>query len=655
MRQLTAAVAMMAILAAGPMPPAWAEDSDQGLRDALADTTAGAPALPDDTVAVAADDETAIAEEDFLSDDELDELVAPVALYPDALLAQVLVAATYPLQIVEAERLLKASADLSEEELGNRLEQAEWDPSVLVLASGFPTVVQRMSDELDWTEKLGDAMLKQDDDVLSAVQRKREEARETGYLADNAAQVVETDDTGQIAIKPADPKVVYVPSYDPETVYTSRPTQPAYVAPVQNTNPIANPLVAGALAFGSALLVTELFGNGDDDKNDDGWDDYWHRQRPIDWRDRQMYPRAYYGDRGTAWGRERDRYWNPSERRWRRDSRTARRSYAAERRDALGWLVVDDPTSRKQTVRAFRHDGRWFDDDAATRRAAQQAAERRQARAEADRRDHRRREIEERRADRRAAERREARLKAEAISRQEKAAAARRDTAAAKAAADARAKMIADAKAKAAAKEKARAAARKQAAADKAATAKRRDAAADRTKAKAAQRRDAGAERTRAEKAAAAKRRAAAAERTKAAGAAKADARAGPKRAADANTDKAKAGQRQEAEAAAAQKKAKAAAAQQRERKAGVAERQRKANAAAEQERKTKAAARQQQQAKAAAEQKAKAIAEQKQRAKAAAEQQQKATAAQQQKAKAVAEQKQKAAAAQQQKAEGRG
>jgi hypothetical protein len=238
MRQTTATVTMIAILfAAGPAAPLRGQESDQGLRDALADTTLGDSETFDVSYSVA-EDQVAIAEEEFLTDDELDELVAPVALYPDALLAQVLVASTYPLHVVEAERMLEASATMPEEELGERLKETEWDPSVAVLLAGFPTVIQRMSDELDSTQRLGDAMLKQDDDVLAAVQRLRAEARGTGYLADNEAQVIDESD-GEIAIKPADPEVIYVPSYDPEVVYTSAPTRPPYIQPVQNRSLLA--------------------------------------------------------------------------------------------------------------------------------------------------------------------------------------------------------------------------------------------------------------------------------------------------------------------------------------------------------------------------------------------------------------------------------
>ena len=136
--------------------------------------------------------------------------MAPVALYPDALLAQVLVASTYPMQIIKADRIASDSADLSDEAFSETLADQDFDPSVLVLLSGFPTVVQRMAEDIEWTEQLGIAMLQQDDDVLAAVQRMRADARDMGYLSSNDAQSVEEDD-GQIYIEPSQPDVVYVP------------------------------------------------------------------------------------------------------------------------------------------------------------------------------------------------------------------------------------------------------------------------------------------------------------------------------------------------------------------------------------------------------------------------------------------------------------
>lgn len=386
----------------------------------------------------------------LLTEAELDDLVAPVALYPDALLAQVLVAATYPLQIVEAERFLKASEKMSDAELGTELEGKTWDPSVLVLASGFPTVVQRMSEDLDWTDRLGRAMLGQDDDVLAAVQRKRAEAKEMGNLADNAAQTVATDDTGDISIAPADPKVVYVPTYDPQTVYTTRPTTQPYVAPVEQATSGGlqpNPLVTGALAFGAAFLVSQFFGNKHDDKNDDGWDDYWNR-RQFDWRDRQFYPRPGWRQvddrRDHSWGWERDRYWDPHARRWDRRGPIASRDYDDYRRDTLGWMVVPDPERHQPWVRGFRPSQQTMN-ERALRQAERQAAERREARLAAERRDDRRaRQAEEQREARLAAERREARQKVAAERRRDAATADREHAARQKAILERRAKIEAD-------------------------------------------------------------------------------------------------------------------------------------------------------------------------------------------------------------------
>ncbi len=109
--------------------------------------------------------------EDVYTEEELDDLVAPVALYPDALLAQVLVAATYPLDVVKAQRWAGENKDLAADKRADATEAEGWDPSIAVLAAGFPTVLERMAKEIDWTEQLGDAMIVQDGDVLDAVQR----------------------------------------------------------------------------------------------------------------------------------------------------------------------------------------------------------------------------------------------------------------------------------------------------------------------------------------------------------------------------------------------------------------------------------------------------------------------------------------------------
>jgi hypothetical protein len=227
------------------------------------------------------------ADDGLLGTDELDALVGPIALFPDPLLTQILVAATFPLDLVKADRWVATNADLAPDARSAAAEAEGWDPSVAVLAAGFPTVVQRMAADLDNTEMLGDAVLAQTDDVLDAVQRLRAQAAATGYLESNEAQTV-SEEEGEIAIAPADPEVVYVPAYDPAAAFASAPTAPSYVTtqPVY-TDPgysTGDLLTTGAIAFGSAMLVNEIF------EDDDDWDDYWDSDS-IDWDDDEIYHR----------------------------------------------------------------------------------------------------------------------------------------------------------------------------------------------------------------------------------------------------------------------------------------------------------------------------------------------------------------------------
>jgi len=396
-------VAVLALVAAAVLPPPVLAQDDpvaedlESIVDSLSD-----PAVPDDVAA--------LPEEELLTDEELDELVAPVALYPDALLAQVLVAATYPLQIVKADRIILASEDMTDEELSETLSQQEFDPSVLVLTSGFPTVIERMALDLDWTEQLGIAMLQQDDDVLAAVQRMRADARDMGYLSSNDAQIIE-EDAGEIYIAPADPEVVYVPTYDPSVVYTSpAPAEPYYVAPAQSTSPWSaqSLLTGGVIGFGSALLINELW--GDDDDDDDDWDGYWRRPRPISWEDREFYPRPYWNrnraEQARAWSWERDRYWrrDDNDNRWRREVARDRREAALDRREALGYM--GDPAR----VRAARERGHWRALEEERRDDARQQRLRQELRQERETSERRRERLqEESREDRAPEERRQER------------------------------------------------------------------------------------------------------------------------------------------------------------------------------------------------------------------------------------------------------
>lgn len=151
------------------------------------------------------------------SPQELKQLVAPIALYPDALVAQILAASTYPTQIVEADRWMQRHAELKGDKLAKEVEKQDWDPSVKAMAQ-FPSVLENMDKNLSWTSSLGEAYANQPDDVTNAVQTLRGEAQKTGHLNSNQQEKVTTQGN-TIIIEPADPEVVYVPAYDPWLVY----------------------------------------------------------------------------------------------------------------------------------------------------------------------------------------------------------------------------------------------------------------------------------------------------------------------------------------------------------------------------------------------------------------------------------------------------
>jgi hypothetical protein len=151
--------------------------------------------------------------------EELDQLVAPIALYPDSLLAQVFMASTYPLEVVQAGRWVKANQNLKGDALTVALEKESWDPSVKSLVN-FPQVLDMMNDKLDWTQKLGDAFLAQQKGVMDTVQKLRAKAEAEGNLKTTEQQkVVVEKETKTIIIEPANPQVVYVPTYNPTVVY----------------------------------------------------------------------------------------------------------------------------------------------------------------------------------------------------------------------------------------------------------------------------------------------------------------------------------------------------------------------------------------------------------------------------------------------------
>jgi len=149
--------------------------------------------------------------------EQLQQLVAPIALYPDSLVAQILAASTFPEQVVEADRWLQAHPDLKGEDLARAVDQQPWDPSVKALTT-FPSVLGNMDKNLSWTSSLGDAYYNQEQDVMDAVQVMRKRAEQAGNLKTTPQQTVRTEGS-TVIIEPASPEFVYVPAYDPWVVY----------------------------------------------------------------------------------------------------------------------------------------------------------------------------------------------------------------------------------------------------------------------------------------------------------------------------------------------------------------------------------------------------------------------------------------------------
>ena len=165
-----------------------------------------------------------------ISAEELDSLVAPIALYPDPLLAQVLVASTYPLELIQLQQWLNKNPGLEGDALAEAVAQQPWDPSIQSMAA-VPDAAMRLADDIQWTTDLGNAFLAQQADVMDAVQRMRKKAQDNGALESNEQQVVETEVVEEktvIVVQPAQPEVIYVPTYSPTVVYGPPPVYYPY-------------------------------------------------------------------------------------------------------------------------------------------------------------------------------------------------------------------------------------------------------------------------------------------------------------------------------------------------------------------------------------------------------------------------------------------
>jgi hypothetical protein len=209
-----------------------------------------------------------------LTPDQLNGLVAPVALYPDPLLSQVLVASTYPLEVVEAFQWLQKNPGLTGPALTQAVQQQNWDPSIQALMV-FPDVIKRLNDDVTWTTNLGNAFLAQQSDVMDAVQRMRAQAEQAGKLASTPQQTVSTQaENGQnyIDIEPANPDVIYVPVYDPTWIWGP----PIWYPYPHWWWPNRAVIVGGVgFGFGVGISIGGFFGGGWGGWGGWGWHPAW--------------------------------------------------------------------------------------------------------------------------------------------------------------------------------------------------------------------------------------------------------------------------------------------------------------------------------------------------------------------------------------------
>src|SRR5580704_3709532 len=229
----------MAILCSALLVPGLAVQANQSQAPAAGSTEQDAPNL---------------------SPDQLDSLVAPIALYPDPLLAQVLAASTYPLELVQLKQWLEKNKALKDKALADAVQKQPWDPSVQAMAA-LPDVVKRLVDDIQWTAELGNAFLAQQSDVLDAVQRMRKKAQEKGNLKSTEQMKVETkvvENKQVIVVEQSNPQVVYVPSYDPVVVYGA----PAYPYPPIYYPPPGYYAAGMAISFGVGLAMGAAWGGG---------------------------------------------------------------------------------------------------------------------------------------------------------------------------------------------------------------------------------------------------------------------------------------------------------------------------------------------------------------------------------------------------------
>ena len=205
---------------------------------------------PELTASTTATTESATTDSGF-DTEQLEQLVAPIALHPDALLMQILMASTYPLEIVEAERWIREQPDLTGDALDEALLDEDWDPSIKSLTT-LPSVLKQMSENLDWTQDLGDAFLAQESELLDTVQTMRNKSYEAGNLETTEQQTVVQQEDKIIVIESTSPEVIYVPTYSPVVVYGPAWGYPWWYYPRWYYPPRPG---YGFVAFGAGIVV----------------------------------------------------------------------------------------------------------------------------------------------------------------------------------------------------------------------------------------------------------------------------------------------------------------------------------------------------------------------------------------------------------------
>jgi len=220
---------------------------------------------------------------------ELQALVAPIALYPDSLVAQILTASTFPDEVAIANYWIGQNKSLTGSALMQAVDKQSWDPSVKALTE-FPSVLENMANNLTWTSSLGEAYHNQQADVMTAIQTLRAEAKAKGNLKTTSQIKVVQQSPQVIVIQPANPQIVYVPQYNPALIYGTPYVVPGYVAPTYTAGDVA---AAGIIGFGAGIAVGAMMSGGCCSWGYSSWNCGWHGTAVV------YHGGGYYGN--SAW------------------------------------------------------------------------------------------------------------------------------------------------------------------------------------------------------------------------------------------------------------------------------------------------------------------------------------------------------------------